>query len=356
MPLVELEPLRIEAGIPPDVLRFLREADQRIEDFQVWSRVPAFVPCDFEGTYRQLRSLADSNLTRGMRFCEWGSGFGVAACLAALVGFDSCGIEIDGELVSHAQQLADDFEIEVEFVRGSFIPRGGEQRVHDAGNYSWFTTDSDSAYEELDLDADDMDVIFAYSWPDEELVVGELFDRYAGVGAMLMSYHGGDEFRYRRKKAKRSSFTSPKRRRGATEENHHDGADAIRTHSRHGRCYSTRIIGDFTDEEFLVRPVPAANHAAWQLGHLHRFGTRMVRASCRTQRCPNCRPASPRPQSGPGQERWPGRVPHQVGVLNLFEKVRSATIDRRRLVGPIWTGRPRARWPASRRNSATSSC
>jgi hypothetical protein len=46
-------------------------------------------------------------------------------------------------------------------------------------------------------------VIFAYSWPDEELVVGELFDRYAGAGALLLSYHGGDEFRLRRKARKR---------------------------------------------------------------------------------------------------------------------------------------------------------
>ena len=27
-------------------------------------------------------------------------------------------------------------------------------------------------------------------------------------------------------------------------------------------------LGDFSDAEMLVRPAPAANHAAWQLGHL----------------------------------------------------------------------------------------
>ena len=203
MKLVELAPLTLVAGIPPDVLRFLREADQRIDDFQVWSRVPAFVPCDFEGTYRVLRALADSNLTRGMRFCEWGSGFGVAACLAAFTGFDACGIEIDGELVTHARQLSDDFDLGVEFVRGSFIPPGGEEQVFSAGQYAWFTTDADAAYEELDLDADDMDVIFAYPWPDEEFVTTDLFAKYAGAGAVLVTYHGGDDFRLRRKTTKR---------------------------------------------------------------------------------------------------------------------------------------------------------
>ncbi|MFO0803720.1 MAG: class I SAM-dependent methyltransferase [Gemmataceae bacterium] len=201
MPLVNLPLPPLEPGLPPDVRRFLREADERIDDFQVWSRVPAFVPCDFEGAYRVLRSLADSNLLRGMRFCEWGSGFGVAACLAALAGFDACGIEIDAELVRHARQLADDFEIDVEFVRGSFIPPGGEDHVFSAGQYAWFTTDADAAYEELDLDPDDMDVIFAYPWPDEEFVTTDLFLRYAGAGAVLVTYHGGDEFRIRRKVA-----------------------------------------------------------------------------------------------------------------------------------------------------------
>ncbi len=28
------------------------------------------------------------------------------------------------------------------------------------------------------------------------------------------------------------------------------------------------LVGDLSDEELLVRPVPGANHIAWQLGHL----------------------------------------------------------------------------------------
>jgi hypothetical protein len=30
----------------------------------------------------------------------------------------------------------------------------------------------------------------------------------------------------------------------------------------------TQTIADFSDADILVRPVPAANHTAWQLGHL----------------------------------------------------------------------------------------
>jgi hypothetical protein len=46
--------------------------------------------------------------------------------------------------------------------------------------------------------------VFAYPWPDEEAVTGELFERYAGTGAVLATYHGRDEFRVRRKVGRRT--------------------------------------------------------------------------------------------------------------------------------------------------------
>ncbi len=79
------------------------------------------------------------------------------------------------------------------------MPRGAEGRVHAAGTYSWLTTEGDYAYDDLDLEVSDLDVVFAYPWPDEEAVVGELFDRYAGPGAILATYHGGADFRLKRK-------------------------------------------------------------------------------------------------------------------------------------------------------------
>ena len=190
-----------DAAIPPDVRRFLRVADRRIDDFQLWSKVPAFVPSHYEGVYRALRSVSVNQLARGNRFCEWGSGFGVATCLASYLEFDACGIEIEAELVTEARRLADDYALTAEFVIGSFVPRGGESRVYSAGEYAWLTTDADYSYDELGLDPDDMDVIYAYPWPDEEGVTGELFDRYAGPGAVLLTFHGGDDFRLRRKAA-----------------------------------------------------------------------------------------------------------------------------------------------------------
>ena len=53
---------------------------------------------------------------------------------------------------------------------------------------------------------DDFDVIFAYPWPGEEDVIMQLFDRYAAVGALLLTYHGIEELRIRRKAHSRRTF------------------------------------------------------------------------------------------------------------------------------------------------------
>ena len=102
-------------------------------------------------------------------------------------------------LVDAAEQLARDFDLPVEFVCGSFIPKGA-QVVPEADNgFAWLVTDKGNTEEELGLDTDDFGVIFAYPWPDEERLIGNLFERYAAVGAVLVAHHGGQEFRLRRK-------------------------------------------------------------------------------------------------------------------------------------------------------------
>src|SRR5262245_43385985 len=103
MPLVELDVPVGQSGLPSDVIAFLREADERIERFHVAGRVPAFVPGDYHGAYVVLRALAQAELAPGTLFCEWGSGFGVVTCLAAMLDFSAHGIEIEGELVDAAR-------------------------------------------------------------------------------------------------------------------------------------------------------------------------------------------------------------------------------------------------------------
>ena len=202
MPLVNVPLLNRTTSLPGDVRTFLSEARRRIDAFQQEARIPSFVPSDFEQVYAALAALADASPVTGNLFCEWGSGFGVVACMAAMLDFDACGIEIEGELVDAAQSLADDFGLPVEFVHGSFIPAGFDP--HASGEeYAWLTTARDSPGEEMELAPEDFDLIFAYPWPDEEYVTENVFQRFARTGALLVTYHGGDDFRLRRKRGHR---------------------------------------------------------------------------------------------------------------------------------------------------------
>ena len=203
MPLIELDLPETEVPLPRDVRSFLREAGRRIERFRTEVHVPGFVPSDYAHVYAVLRAVEEADLAPGRLFCEWGSGFGVVACLAAMLGFDAFGIEVEGELIEEARRLADDSELSVEFIHGSFIPAGDEVLEEDLDGFSWLTTTADSVPDELGLAPDDFDLIFAYPWPDEQRVIGDLFEHHARPGALLLTYHSTDEMILRRKKAGR---------------------------------------------------------------------------------------------------------------------------------------------------------
>jgi len=181
--------------LPDDVVAFLREADLRVSQFVRNSPIhlTGFVASDFVAVYRSRRAITEANLAAGSSLCEWGSGFGVVASLAAMLEFKVCGIEIDGGLVDASRRLADDFGLPVEFVHGSFIPSGAEACAEEAyadnnAEYSWLVTDADDAYDELGLDPDDFDVVFAYPWPGEEYLIASLFEKYAAENALLLMY------------------------------------------------------------------------------------------------------------------------------------------------------------------------
>jgi hypothetical protein len=197
MPLIDLDVPPSDLPMPEDVRRFLREAGRRIDRFQRGAHVPGFVPSDFAEVYGTLQALAATVLAPGRLFCEWGSGFGVVACLAAMLDFDAVGIEVEGELVDAARRLADDFGLPVEFVHGSFLPAG----TRTDGEYAWLSTAAADAHAELGLDTEDFSVIFAYPWPDEEGLTERLFEKHAGAGALLVTYHTGDACRLRRRTA-----------------------------------------------------------------------------------------------------------------------------------------------------------
>ena len=199
MPLAKVDVPIEESPLPAEVLAFLDEADRRIERFSCGS-VHAFVPSDYPAVYSVLRALAARAAAPGNAFCEWGCGMGVVASLAAMLGFEACGIEINRELIGQAETLAEDFNLPVEFVCGNLIPPGGDRHADaDTAEMAWLAMGGRDAYEQLGLDVDDFDVIFAYPWPGEMQVIDGLFEQYAAVGAVLVTYHGIEGMRVQRK-------------------------------------------------------------------------------------------------------------------------------------------------------------
>lgn len=203
MTLREMKLRSLSAAAPRAVQHFLLEADRRIERFQQLHTIPGFVPSDYPVVYRCLRSLAEAAVAPGSRFCEWGSGFGVVTCLAAMIGFDACGLEIEAQLVDEARRLAADFEVPVEFVCGSFIPIGANSCWDQTAEFAWLNTEAADTSAELGLVPEEIDVVFAYPWPDEERLTARLFEHCAAVGAVLVTYHGGDDIRLRKKTGRR---------------------------------------------------------------------------------------------------------------------------------------------------------
>lgn len=206
MPLVDIELSTNGSVLPDEVVAFLREADSRVSRFVRNSDISptGFVPSDFVTVCHALQAITEANLAPGTSLCEWGSGFGVVASLAALLGFDACGIEIERDLVDASQRLADDFGLPVEFVHGSFVPSGAEAEAEEAytdndSESFWLATDADDGYDALGLDPDDFSVVFAYPWPGEESLIASLFERYAAEGALLLTYNQYNAVRLRRK-------------------------------------------------------------------------------------------------------------------------------------------------------------
>lgn len=202
MSLVEVDVKVSTSRLSADVDRFICEATQRIDDFTENSRrqpIPAFVPSDFFAAYRVLAAIQEQSLAVGTLFCEWGSGFGVVTCLAAMLEYEAYGIEIERNLVEEAESLAADFDLPAQFAEGSFVPEDADVIAFTPGEVAWLSTEGANAYEALEIELDDFDIIYAYPWPDEDDILGDLFNSFASEGALLVTYNGIDDVRVRRK-------------------------------------------------------------------------------------------------------------------------------------------------------------
>ncbi len=174
--------------------------DGLVEEFeQLWEEAEAhraahlkapgfsnYVSADFEQVFHALLEQRHKRL----RFLEWGSGLGVVTIMASRLGFESYGIEIEPVLVDFAWELAGSYDSDAEFFVGSFIPDGFELDIEEGDEIFRTVEHTEPAYDEMDMELRDFDLIYAYPWPDEHGFHFSIMRQFGNPGAMLMTYDG----------------------------------------------------------------------------------------------------------------------------------------------------------------------
>jgi hypothetical protein len=122
----------------------------------------------------------------GLKFLEWGSATGVITILADLLGFDAYGIELEGDLVIQARDLAKRYGSGATFARGSFIPQGYRWNPPDGDGRTATIGHGPSGYLELGLPLEEFDLVFAYPWGGEEPLILDLMSSYGRDDALLL--------------------------------------------------------------------------------------------------------------------------------------------------------------------------
>jgi hypothetical protein len=175
-------------------------------------QAPRFVPSVPERVFAVLEEVTRRQLPPTRVFCEWGSGFGTATCLAALLGYEAYGLEIDAELVRLSRVIARRFGIRVQMLCTSFLPAGyavsagvnGTALVTPASVRARHDTAEARGplrYDGMAIAIVDIGLFFAYPWPEERVLMQELFEAVAREGALLVVYHTDTDIRVWRKVA-----------------------------------------------------------------------------------------------------------------------------------------------------------
>ena len=202
MSLQEID-LRLDrAPLPDEVTRLIDEAELRREKFYAAGlglRYPRYVASDPAVFHAALEFLKEEGYLRGKVFCEWGSGFGIATCIAALCGFEAFGIEIEEELFDLSTSLAEDLGIDVEILNISYLPDGYDESEGHGGKDLIVPEFLNRRGGSLPppvydgLDPDEVDLFYVYPWPGQERMMMDLFREVASPGAVLLMYNGEGE-------------------------------------------------------------------------------------------------------------------------------------------------------------------
>jgi hypothetical protein len=160
------------------------EADELWDQLRDTPAFHGYVSADYEAVWESLARLRGSVLT----FLEWGSGLGVVTMMASRMGFEAYGIEAEPILVEYSEDLARTYGPNARFAQGSFIPDGFEWNPAEGDNVIRTVIDTASAYDELDMELLDFDLVYAYPWPDELTLYHNIMRKFGRRESLFLSY------------------------------------------------------------------------------------------------------------------------------------------------------------------------
>lgn len=180
---------RLETDAWNDDSTLLREMQSLwSESDEIWDQARnriefgGFVSADYVEIYRELVQLQGQVET----VLEWGSGLGVVTIMASRLGFAAHGIEVEPLLVEHSRELAEQYGPEARFAEGSFIP--DDYQWNPECGPSRTEVDSPSAYDDLDMELRDFDLVYAYPWPEEHDLFLDIMRCCGRENSLFLSY------------------------------------------------------------------------------------------------------------------------------------------------------------------------
>jgi hypothetical protein len=174
-----------------------REASSIWDELERARGFEAYVPADYAMVLKSLVDLQGKAST----FLEWGSGLGVVTIMASALGFEAYGLEVAPELVEHAERLAIRYAPKAVFGTGSFVPNAytWDPEMGEDGLRTDF--DASDGYDELGMDLQDFDIVYAYPWPDEHSVFRDIMKRHGADRGLFLTFdvrEGTSVFRNRK--------------------------------------------------------------------------------------------------------------------------------------------------------------